>query len=310
MPHQNAEVIARRFGDAGQRFLRELPERLAELTSRWELSLGEPLPIGIGGFLVSAQTTEGQEAILKLSPTGGAQDRVNELEAYALGRWQGDGAVRRFMADPAAGALLLERCSPGAGIDTIPEEEMLAAGCTVARRLQRRPDAEDERLLTSAVADVAQRAVRLGDWMDRIGRPLSPPAARLLAEVHEELARYEGPLVVCHGDLNPGNLLSAQRARWLAIDPLPVIAPAAYDAVSLVWSKRSWLLGEPEAARRLSARIELAAGTLGVPQRAVWAWTLARATGILVDRFGWGGYNEAPFVRVVELLCQRPPATT
>jgi len=268
------------------------------------------LPIGIGGFLVGVRTTDGEEAVLKLSPTGEGQDRVNQLEAYALGRWQGNGAVRVLLADPAAGALLLERCSPGASIDTIGDDEMLAAGCAVARRLHRVPDAEDERLLPSAVGQVAQRVGELGDWMERMGHPLSPHAEHIVAEVHADLARYEGVLVVCHGDLNPGNLLSAQRAPWLAIDPLPVMAPAAYDAVSLVWSKRPWLLGQREPAARLNARIQLAADTLGAPQREGRAWALARGTAILISRFAWGSYNEAPFISVVELLSQYPPATT
>ena len=33
-------------------------------------------------------------------------------------------------------------------------------------------------------------------------------------------------------------------------------------------------------------------------------WTLVRLARILVDRFRWGGYNEAPFITIAELLCQ------
>jgi streptomycin 6-kinase len=185
---------------------------------------------------------------------------------------------------------------------------MLTAGCALARRLHRSPDPEDERLLPNGVTEVAERVPVLGDWMARMGRRLSPAAERIVAEVHEEAALDDGPLVVCHGDLNPGNVLSADRAPWLAVDPLPLIAPAAYDAASLVWSKRAWLLDQPDPAGVLSRRIQLASGAVGMPARDVWAWTLARATAILINRSTWGGYDEAPFVRVIELLCGRPPA--
>lgn len=176
---------------------------------------------------------------------------------------------------------------------------MLSAGCTVARRLHRPADAEDERLLPNAVIGVRERVTVLAEWMKRMGRPLSRPAERIVAKVHAELALGDGAPVVCHGDLNPANLLSAHREPWLAIDPLPLVAPAAYDAVSLVWSKRPWLLEQPDPAGALNLRVELASDALGVSEGHVWAWTLARAA-ILIDRFAWGGYNEALFIRVVE----------
>jgi hypothetical protein len=100
----------------------------------------------------------------------------------------------------------------------------------------------------------------------------------------------------------PGNLLSAEREPWLAIDPMPVIAPAAFDAVSLVWSKRSWLFQQRNPAAVLATRVECAAHALGASPQEIRAWTLARATALLYERFSWGGYNEAPFVGVIEAL--------
>ncbi len=304
IPAENAEVIARRFGPSGQRFVRELPQRLADVAARWELTLTEPLPIGIGGYLIGVRTVDGREAVLKVSPTGGEQDHRNELEAYALKRWCGEGAVMLFEADLVAGALLIERCAPGATIDTLPDDEMLTTGCELARRLHRVADAEDERLLPHAVTEVADRVARFDELMDGMGRPLTPIAERVVRRSHEQLVGDSGPLVVCHGDMNPGNLLSAQRMDWLAVDPLPVRADGAYDAASLVWSKRPWLLAQADPAALLERRIRLAAAALGTETRRVRAWTFARLTGILVARFAWGGYNEAPFISVAELLCK------
>jgi hypothetical protein len=86
IPDENAMWIARRFGASGERFPQSLPERLTNWADRWRLTLGEPLPPGIGGYLVTARTAEREAAVLKLSPTGGAQDNANELESYALTR--------------------------------------------------------------------------------------------------------------------------------------------------------------------------------------------------------------------------------
>lgn len=288
-------------------FLAELPDRLAGIAERWGLRLGVPLPIGIGGYLVLVRTPEGGEAVLKLSPTGGEQDRANELEAWALGRWAGVGAVRLYRCDVSAGALLIERCLPGTSVDSLPDDEMVAAGCGLAHRLHRQPDDEDHRVLSEAMGEVSERADALDGWMGRMGRPLSAAAERAVAEAHARAMSSSDSVVVCHGDLNPGNILSAQREPWLTVDPLPLLAPPAYDAVSLVWSKRDWLLARPAPSAVLRRRIELAAEALGIAASDVWAWTLVRATGILIDRFSWGGYNEAPFVQVIELLTARQP---
>ena len=210
IPEENAEIVARRFGASGVRFLAELPQRVADLAARWDPALGDPLPAGIGGYLVGVRMADGTAAVLKVSPTGGRQDKANELEAYALRRWGGEGAVRLFDADPAGGALLIERCHPGVTIDTLPDEELLTAGCELARRLHRVTDAQDERALRSAVAVAADRAARLEEAMQAMGHPLSARAERVIRRSHEQAAA-ESQVVVCHGDMNPGNLLAAER---------------------------------------------------------------------------------------------------
>jgi len=77
IPTDRTKVIIRRFGPNGEQFLHELPDRLARAVERWQLELGRPYPIGIGGYLVQAQRPDGTAAVLKLSPTGAAQDQAN-----------------------------------------------------------------------------------------------------------------------------------------------------------------------------------------------------------------------------------------
>ena len=246
----------RRFGDDGRRFLAELSDRLAAAARRWDLTVQDPLPIGIGGYLTGAVTAEGERAVLKLSP-----ESVG-LEAYALSRWAGSGAVRLLAVDEPARALLLERCEPGRTLGELDDEALVATGCALARELQRAPDAEDRRRLPELAADG----------------------------------------VVCHGDLNPGNVLSARRRAWLAIDPLPVIAPPAYDAASLVWCRRDWLLAQPDPRAVVDRRVAQAAAALAIDESAVREWTARRARAILEERAAWGDYDAGPFERVLELL--------
>lgn len=300
VPQENADAIARRFVD-GAEFVADLPVRLAEIARRWELTLREPLPVGIGGYLIVVTTADAVEAVLKLSPTAPPQDRVNQREAYALRRWNGHGAARLVADDVAFGALLLERCRPGTTIESLPEEEMISAGCALAQRLSRAVDAEDLDVLPRALNQVGDRSAAFDRVLAAMGDTLSPAASRLMRDSHLELADGDGPVAVCHGDMNPGNLL-LHNGRWVAVDPLPVVAELSYDAVSLVWSKRPWLLAQPNARRILRRRLEIAADALDADHGRLRAWTMLRLVGLLQDRMKWGGYNEKPFLEFAELL--------
>src|SRR5579875_217444 len=105
VPSENARSISLRFGDAGDQFLRRLPTLLQDIAEEWTLTLGDPLPVGVGGYLVCAKDSGGSDTVLKLCPTGGVQDAANEAEAYALARWNGHGAVRLIRCDLSQGAI-------------------------------------------------------------------------------------------------------------------------------------------------------------------------------------------------------------
>ena len=55
--------------------------------------------------------------------------------------------------------------------------------------------------------------------------------------------------VVVHGDFNPGNVLAARRAPFLAIDPKPMVGDPAYDPWSLV-AQLDWPFRLPDAGAR------------------------------------------------------------
>ncbi len=297
-----AEVIMRRFGPSGEQFLRELPDRLAQRAEQWHLVLGLPYPVGIGGYLVQAECPDGSAAVLKLSPTGAEQAMANELEVMMLRRWLGQGAVLLLDADIAAGALLMERCIPGITLDTLPDEGMVRIGCRLAHMLHTEPTSEDLELIPVALDSVTDGARRFSAVMAEFGESLSPDVWRTVKESYDELVADRGHLVVCHGDLNPGNVLSAQRLPWLAIDPLPRVADSAYDGASLVWARRPWLLAQADARAVLAHRIDIAARELVVDPARVRAWTLVRLVGVLADRHTWGGFDESPLIRMAELL--------
>ena len=80
----------------------------------------------------------------------------------------------------------------------------------------------------------------LASWADSLEelleqRPAADPglARRALTTMRERPAATEHP-VLLHGDLNPTNVLAAEREPWLAIDPKPMVGDPAYDGPRLV----------------------------------------------------------------------------
>ena len=91
------------------------------------------------------------------------------------------------------------------------------------------------------------------------------------------------PPVLLHGDLNPGNILSATRAPFLAIDAKPMIGDAAYDPPQLLTQIHD-RAGEEDTATTMRARFAAFAGLVEVPADRMLAWGVARSVeGALWD---------------------------
>jgi streptomycin 6-kinase len=87
----------------------------------------------------------------------------------------------------------------------------------------------------------------------------------------EELARPSAGDVLLATDLHAGNVLRADRQRWLAIDPKPFIGDRAYDATQHLLNCRDRLIARPfDTIRRV-------AGMLSVDEERVRWWLFARS---------------------------------
>jgi streptomycin 6-kinase len=212
-------------------WLRTLPDRLAELASRWSLTLGPHFPELSFNFVCSATGADGTPCVLKVSRHLG--ETGNEIAALHL--WDGDGAARLLAADPDRGALLLERLDPGTMLTDEAETDDDAATLIAAGVL---------RQLWRPVPDVPSGPERSGlrpleSWCagyDRNRESLTrgdggfPAALFQRADTmrRDLLASTDRPSVL-HGDLHHYNVLRAQRAEWLAIDPKGLTGDRAFD---------------------------------------------------------------------------------
>ena len=91
-----------------------------------------------------------------------------------------------------------------------------------------------------------------------------------------ELAGETVGFRLIHGDLNPGNVLRATRAEWLAIDPKGYAGDPLWDVATFLNDPPRGLIADD--LRRLQARrVAQLAEALGAARRDILAWAEAHA---------------------------------
>jgi streptomycin 6-kinase len=263
-------------------WLARLPDAVAELERRWSLGLGQPFDNTSYSWTAPARLANGTAAVLKL----GMPHLEGEHESAALRLWGGEAIVRLLDADSELGAMLLERCEPGVALWTRPRDEQDAVLAAIMKRLWRAPpDPHPFRHLSEMTAVWRKRTLAHSDQWPDAG--LAREGLRLLTEL---AGRAPGD-VLLHTDLHAGNVLSAQREPWLAIDPRPFVGDRAYEATQHLLNSRSQLRADPHGAiRRFAERAELD------PDR-VLLWTFARAAA--GPRNDWGDEALVEIARVI-----------
>ncbi|MFF9583024.1 aminoglycoside phosphotransferase family protein [Streptomyces achromogenes] len=261
IPGELAETQEMYNGAAGKAFIAALPDLAEDFLDRWGLRLDGPSMNGVSALVLPVVRADGVRAVLKLQ----LLDEESEGEPVALRAWDGDGAVRLLGHDPATGTMLLER---------LDETRMLAhladtreAVLVIARLLAH---------LTSFPAPPGLR--RLGDitarMLERTPRALEripdPEARRIVADCAaavREVAGEPGDRLL-HWDLHDENVLAAERADWLAIDPKPLAGDPGFE----LWPALDNRFDAAEVRWRFDAMTDV----LGLDRARARAWTYGR----------------------------------
>jgi streptomycin 6-kinase len=256
-------------GEVARAWLDRLPALVAEVSDRWELEVGPPLEPGgnISWVAPARRRADAVDAILKIQ----LPHPESAPEAVGLAAWKGDGAVRLLDHDAERCALLIERCRPGHGLDTTGgPPEAVRIGAALGARLHAVPAPDG---LPTLGAVLALWADELEANLARM--PATDPglARRVLATMRERPATAVPALL--HGDLNPTNILAAEREPWLAIDAKPMVGDAAYDGPRLVTQPDPLATADPEATLR--ERLAIVTDVMGVDRDALVDWCLVGA---------------------------------
>lgn len=234
-----------------------LPQIVADLAGQWSLSVGQPFqPGGQCSWTAPASGPLGSAVVLKVAfrfPGGEERD-----EAAGLRAWGGNGAVRLHAVSETESAygLLLERCLPGTPLGELlpePDQDVVVAG--LLRRLWARPlGAHAFRPLSEmcdAWADEFEAGYAAAPAADRI----DPGLTREGVAAFRELPRTAASHVLLCTDLHADNILAAQRAPWLAIDPKPYAGDAVYDLLQHMLCCDGRLAADPAGLADRMARL-------------------------------------------------------
>jgi streptomycin 6-kinase len=257
-------------GDAGARWLRSLPDLIASFEQRWSLTAGDPFGLSYN-YVTRVTQADDTPAVLKLCVPG---DREFITEIATLRAFDGQGAVRLLNADVDQAVMLIEHLQPGAALSSLEDSRATSAAASVMRRLWR-PAPSDQ-----AFPHIADWAAGLRRLRERFGGGTGPLPADVFAEAEllfEQLIKTMATPVLLHGDLHHGNILSAQRDSWLAIDPKGLIGEPACETGALLRNPMPELLMAQNPRQILERRLDQLADELELDRSRIGGWALAQA---------------------------------
>jgi streptomycin 6-kinase len=279
IPSALAEATRRRAGEAGERWLRDLPGLIATACEQWGCTVSGEAGHGEVAIVLPVQHADGP-AVLKVSfPHPGSRG-----EAGALRHFGGVAAVRLLAASSDGFTLLLERAGPQT-LDSVPSvEETIEIAGHLARRLA-----------VPAPPETVSLAATAGPWLEELDRQVTAAPALLSARTIErarELIEYlarDRTATMLHADLHFGNVLRSSREPWLVIDPKGWTGTAAFDAFTVIAGRRRELERVDDLAATIADRIARFSRACGVDSDLALRCCQARAASTYLHQIQHAG---------------------
>ena len=270
IPPHFAQAMIEVFEDEGRAWLDSVPALIAEHERRWSLRVLPAFPNLSYNYVAPAVRSDGTEVVLKL---GVPRDELR-TEVEALKLYDGQGMVRLLEADGERGVMLLERLSPGTPLSHLEDEAATSIAAGIMRQLWRSvPEEHPFPTVADWAAGLAKLRPHFGGGTGPLPPRLVDEAERLFADL---LASTTEP-VLLHGDLHHDNILSAERAPWLALDPKGIVGDRGFEVGPLLHNPMPQILTWPDLRGVLARRVDQLSEELGMERGRVRGWGLAHA---------------------------------
>lgn len=271
IPENFAKAMRDVYGAEGETWITRLPGIVGACAERWSLSVAEPFQPLSYNWVAPATRRDGGAVVLKV----GFPCRELRNGAAALRVYDGRGIARLLESDAELGAMLLERLTPGAMLDSLPDEAQATTSAASVMRQLWRPAPPEHQFPT--VADWGKGFERLHRAFGGGSGPFPADLVQEAEETFAELLATSGEPVVLHGDLHHFNILSAEREAWLAIDPKGVVGEREYEVGAYLRNTKAQILAAPDAGAMLSRRLDIFASELGMDRQRLRAWAFSQA---------------------------------
>lgn len=272
------------------RWLRDLPDVVATLVERWELDLGELLPLS-WSYVVAATRPPGDTCVLKISPPAGPDGEGSVREGLAL-RLAGPSAVRVLEEDAEAGALLLDRATGGPLSELCVREDDRASEflASAMMRFWAPTGAESGLPPLSTLEDTFEAFDRGPHGASYRGRDLTATLAEIDSGVRdlrvaavtarrvlEELLADRVATVVVHGDLHHDNVLEDETRGWAVIDPKGFFGDPGYDVAVMFYNPMPFPLGLGDMEGVVRRRLDVMGDRTRMDREKLAAWGYVKA---------------------------------
>jgi streptomycin 6-kinase len=269
IPGEFARQTVLREGEPGQTWLGTLPDLVDSLLRLWSCTPAGPVMHGHVGIVVPVRHPDLPPAVIKVSfPHPG---NVHEPDAFTA--WNGRGAVHIYARDDDHFAMLLEQSGHATLAGVADFDQAVTALGELSRRL---------------AIDAPAGLPRIGDmvagWEHEIlttAAELGHPLPRRVLDEALATLRELGPgqpETLVHGDLSDSNVLTGGREPLMAIDPKGYAGDPAYDAGTVIRSRRFaplLLTSDPKTA--VLRGLDLYCDAAGVDRDRARRWAQARA---------------------------------
>ena len=235
-------------GLRGEHWLENLPVIVGELENAWDIKVAEPFEKGEFNFVAPASSSNGIDAVLKIAPP---YDPIEIFaEAAFLSSRAGKACVDLLREDRSRRAILIEHARPGLSMDVQFDADPFA--CV-------EPAIELLRSILSAPPANITDVQYLDDWFTRFEcfRETDFPkdyGEKALA-IYEKVKQQHDRIYYLHGDFHPGNIVTADRGPFLAIDPKGLVGHVSYDIAVFLNNLHWWQKGKPGLVDDLNAAV-------------------------------------------------------
>lgn len=248
-------------GPSGAEWVPQVPRLIRECLAQWDLDPDGPVRTGWTAVVLPVRRADERFALKVARPT-----RDTAGEPIALRHWAGRGAVRLVAADPARGALLLERLDPhqdlsGVDVDT-------ACGVIGALLVELHiPAPPNIRRLSGFTADHLAGLSARPDIPRRF-------ATRVEGLAQELTSDSSCDATVLHLDLHFENVLAGTRSPWLAIDPQPIAGHPGAEVHPVLRNRVAELGSGADFRWSVRRRLEVICDAAGIDEDAARWWTI------------------------------------